>query len=170
MGTIFEDRSGYVVRTQGGSATKALLRVTGKSEGGDVAMSSIETLFVTEMAIKKGTRNNVAYSLDDHIFLSAAGDSLGSLALQGLVFGAACNGTGSQIDYVTSHGGLRELMAFYNQHKLLGGRQTMPKVEVVYSDQADWDRYTGYVTGVSVTTSDAVSAAMNFSLECYLVP
>jgi len=175
MPTLFENKSGFVVRTKGESATKALLRVTGLSEdGADPLHHNVkyETLFVTSLTIGRGVNSNVAYSLDNHIFLSAAGDRLGTLNVQGLVFGSVCGATGQSIHYGTSHGGLSALTSFYNKHKLLGGREgdTIPKVEIVYTGQADWDKCIGYMTGVTTKTSDVVSASMDFTLDCLLVP
>ena len=170
MPTIFEDKSGHVIRTRGGSATKALLRVTGKVGDKEDALSSYDTIFVTAISIKRGTNNNVAYSLDNHIFLSAAGDRLGTLTLHGMVFGSTCGVTTYYANYGESHGGLHELMDFYKEHRLLGSKDIMPKIELAYTDQSSWARYVGYVTGVSTNTSDAASAAMSFTLDCLLVP
>jgi len=163
MSTIFEDVSGYVVRTSGGAATKALLRVAD--------LDSWDVIFVTAFQTQKGVNNSVAYSLDNHIFLSVAGDRLGSLRLQGMAFGQACGDfTGVNRSSWYRHGGLVRLTEFYRQNRIFSGSPTVPKIEVFYTGDQSAVKHTGYVSGLSVNTSDIANSVLDFSLDCLLVP
>jgi len=171
--SLFENKFGAVVRTRGGAATRALLRVTGTD---DEALHGYDTIFVTKVTMRRGVNSNVAYSLDNHIFLSAAGDRLGTLALQGVVFGYVCGAVDQFKELRAANGkktgGLDSLLQFYNKNKLVSGRQTMPKLEIVYtdSDGAQKVKQTCYLIDVTASTSDAMNTAMDFTLNCLLVP
>jgi len=103
MPSLFENKLGYVTIVPG-TATKALLRVQSIDGGGAQGFLNPDVIFVTQFSIQRGINSNVSYSLDNRIFLSAAGDRLGSLKLQGLIFGSACGGATSA-DYGSDHGG-----------------------------------------------------------------
>jgi len=169
MATIFEDKSGFVVIAElRESATKATLNLTGT--GSDSGFDP-HVVFVTEFAIQKGVNNNVSYALDNSIFLSVAGDRLGSLQIRGMVFGSAC-GNKVAANHGMRHGGFKSLLEFYNANRVVGGRGELPKVEVWYggAGPSDAEKLTGYVAGVSSATSNFAPTALNFILDCLLVP
>ena len=168
MPTLFENKYGFVVRASSEPATKALLRVTGKPSG--IKMHSIETIFVTSLSLSCGVNNNVAYTLDNGIFLSASGDRLGAMGLHGLAFGSVCK-DGVENNLGDSHGGLKAVLDFYKEHRIVSGQKVMPQIEIIYSGSNDnWTKHTGLVHGASSTTADASNGSMNFQLDCHLIP
>ena len=172
MPSIFEDKSGYVSIVPG-TATKALLRVQSINAGGAKGFLHPDVIFVTQFSTQRGINSNVSYSLDNRIFLSAAGDRLGSLKLRGLIFGSACgviqgrNGAKSA-DYDWNHGGFMMLHEFYQTNRLVSGKQEMPYLEVFYG--AGTEKHVGYLAGLVTGTSNLSIAAMDFTLDCLLVP
>ena len=166
MPSLFENKLGYVTIVSG-TATKALLRVQSIDGGGAQGFLNPDVIFVSQFSIQRGINSNVSYSLDNRIFLSAAGDRLGSLKLQGLIFGSSCGGATSA-DYGSDHGGFRMLHEFYQSNRLVSGKQEMPYLEVFYG--IGTDKHVGYLAGLVTGTSNLSLSAMDFTLDCLLVP
>ena len=169
MGTIFEDKTGYVVKASNDSATKALLRVNGAMY--NLHTPSVETIFVTSLQVQHGVNHSVSYALDNHIFLSVAGDRLGSLKLQGMVFSAVC-GDKVVVSNLAGggHSGLVQLSDFYKTQRLIGGQKDVPQIEVFYDQAENTLKYTGYVAAMSSQTADVCNGSLNFTLDCLLIP
>ena len=180
--SIFEDKQGYVVAAKGTAATRALLRISGLWRQGEWSgLNTANVFFLTGLHLEKGVNNSVAYTLDNHIFLSAAGDRLGAMRLTGMIFGSSCGNGG--VDFKDDHGGIRWLLNFYKEHRLLGNNSqrlrnsvealpddsnNVPRIEVFYRGMQD--RCIGLVSGVASSTSSFSHTAMDFSLDCLLIP
>jgi len=165
MPSIFEDKSGYVSIVPG-TATKALLRVQSTGGGGAKGFLHPDVIFVTQFSTQRGINSNVSYSLDNRIFLSAAGDRLGSLKLKGLIFGSSCGANSA--DHGLDHGGFAMLHEFYQSNRLVSGKQEMPYLEVFYG--VGTEKHVGYLAGLITGTSNLSLSAMDFTLDCLLVP
>ena len=159
---IFEDKQGYVAVAPG-QATRATLRIQG-SHSPNGFLASQNVFFLTGLQLEKGVNTNLLTTLDNHLFLSAAGDRLGSMRLTGMVFGSSCD-----VDYGQDHGGLHWLLTVYKDHRLLSDRgQDIPYIEVFHTGTTE--KCTGLVAGVKASTSTLSVTAMDFSLDCFLIP
>ena len=152
MPSLFESKKGYVLMLHEPSMIKALLSL-------DSELRS-NVIFISSLGIQQGVNHSVSYSLDNRIFLSAAGDRLGSIRLLGLAFDAACQ----QEDGKTS--GFQELTKYYKDNKLQGSKEKPVVVKISYASE----QHVGILSGFSANTSPVAQFAMSFSLDFLLIP